>query len=267
MFARPSPARLALATMLAFPAVAAAQSFEYAPGSGRYRLTSTTKGAQEAMGQKQEFETNNSQLLTVTLARAAKDTVAMTVVLDSISAVGPMGMTPPGLDKLLGIKVSAKLSPFGAVYSAEGPSDTTIANVAQITEEMGRFLPRIRGRLAAGSSWTDTTTGSLKQNEMDIERQVVARYTVVGDTTVGGEKAWKIARETTTSLAGSGAPQGQPMTMEGTSNGKGTVLVSQKGVFVGSEQEDQARIKITLAANGMEIGVTTSATTKVEKVK
>lgn len=265
MFARSS--RVALALSLALPAAAVAQGFEYAPGTARYRLTSTTKGAQEAMGQKQEFESSNSQLLSITVARPAKDTLAMTAVIDSIAAVGPMGMVPPGLDKLLGIKVVAKLSPFGAVYSSEGPKDTTIANVGQITEEMGRFLPRIRGRLTAGSSWTDTTAGKVKQNGIDIDRQVIAKYTVLGDTTIGGEKAWKIARETTTSLSGSGAPQGQPMTMEGVSNGKGTLFMSTKGVFVGSTSEDQANIKITLAANGMEIGVTTTANTKVEKVK
>lgn len=265
MFARRSS--LALSLALAFPAVAAAQSFEYTPTKAQYRLTSSTKGAQEAMGQKQEFESSNSQLLSVTLARPVKDTMALTVVLDSITAVGPMGMVPPGLDKLIGISVSAKLSPFGALYSAEGPKDTSIANITQITEEMGRFLPRIRGKLTAGSTWTDTTSGKMKQNGLDIDRTVVSKFTVVGDTTVSGEKGWKIARESTTSLAGTGAPQGQPMTMEGTSTGKGTLVMSQKGVFVGSQQEDQANIKITLAANGMEIGVTTNATTKVEKVK
>jgi hypothetical protein len=258
---------LALALMLALPGPAIAQSFEYAPTKAQYRLTSTTKGAQEAMGQKQEFESSNSQLLSVTLARQTRDTVALTVVLDSITAVGPMGMVPPGLDKLIGIKVSAKLSPFGAVYASEGPADTTIANLAQITEEMGRFLPRIRGKLAAGSTWTDTTSGKVKQNGLDIDRTVVSKFTVVGDTSVAGEKGWKIARESNTSLSGTGAPQGQPMTMEGKSNGKGTLVVSQKGVFVGSQQEDQANIKITLAANGMEIGVTTTANTKVEKIK
>lgn len=265
MFARTSA--LVLAMCLTVPTAAVAQSFEYAPTKAQYRLTSTTKGAQEAMGQKQEFESSNSQLLSVSLARQNKDTVALTVVLDSITAVGPMGMIPPGLDKLIGISVSAKLSPFGAVYSAEGPKDTTIANIAQITEEMGRFLPRIRGKLSAGSTWSDTSTGKVKQNGIDIDRTVVSKFTVVGDTTVAGEKGWKIARESTTSLSGTGAPQGQPMTMEGTSTGKATLVVSQKGQFVGSQQEDQANIKITLAANGMEIGVTTTANTKVEKVK
>jgi hypothetical protein len=265
MFGRST--RRALALAIALPVVAGAQSFEYAPGTGQYRLTSSTKGAQEAMGQKQEFESSNSQLLSVTVARPSKDTMAVTVVLDSITAVGPMGMVPPGLDKLVGIKVVTKLSPFGAVYSAQGPTDTTIANVQQITDEISRFLPRVRGRLAPQSSWTDTTSGKVKQNGLDIDRQVIAKYTVLGDTSVAGGKAWKIARETNTSLSGSGAPQGQPMTMEGTATGKGTLLLSQKGVFVGSSSEDQANIKITLAANGMEIGVTTTANTKVEKIK
>jgi len=265
MFGRPSHLLLALA--LAVPATAIAQGFEYAPSTGQYRISSKTKGAQEAMGQKQEFESSNDQLLTVTVARQAKDTLNVTLVIDSVKAVGPMGMTPPGLDKLIGVKIAAKLAPYGAVYSAVGPTDDSIPQGTQITDEMSRFLPRIRAKLASGATWTDTTVGKVKQAGIDVDRRVVAKFTVIGDTTVSGEKSWKIARETTTSLSGSGTSQGQPMTMEGTANGKATILVSQKGVFVGSSNEDQANIKIVLAANGMEIGVTTTANTKVEKVK
>jgi hypothetical protein len=265
MFAR--PAALAFAAMLAIPAAATAQGFEYAASKSQYRITSKTTGAQEAMGQKQEFEQSSNQLLSVTVDRAMKDTLAYTAVLDSITAVGPMGMVPPGLDKLIGIKVSAKLSPFGAVYSAEGPKEEVVPNAQQLTDEMSRILPRIKAKLAAGATWSDTTAGKVKQNGIDIDRRVVSNFTVVGDTTVAGEKSWKINRETTTTLSGSGAPQGQPMTMEGTSTGKGMLFVSQKGVFVGSEGEDKASIKIVLAANGMEIGVTTTANTKVEKIK
>ena len=265
MFGRAS--RLVLVLSLTLPATAVAQGFEYAPSSGQYRISSKTKGAQEAMGQKQEFESTNNQLLTVTVARATKDTLAVTLVIDSVNAVGPMGMTPPGLDKLVGVRIAAKLAPYGAVYSAVGPTDDSIPQGAQITDEMSRFLPRIRAKLASGASWTDTTSGKVKQAGIDVDRRTVAKFLVVGDTTVKGEKAWKIARETATSLSGSGTSQGQPMTMEGTSNGKAMIVVSQKGVFVGSQNEDQANIKIVLAANGMEIGVTTTANTMVEKVK
>jgi hypothetical protein len=275
MFVRPT--RLALVLSLALPAAAIAQGslgqrpapgerFEYAPGTSQYRITSKTKAAQEMMGQKQEFESTNSQLLSVTVARASQDTLAVSVVLDSIAASGPMG-PPPGLEKLRGVKVMAKLAPSGTLYSAVGPTDDSIPNGSQVTDEMSRFLPKVRGKLAAGATWTDTTTGKAKQGGLDIDRKVVASYTVVGDTTVGGEKSWKIARATATTLSGSGTSQGQPMTMEGTSNGKGTLLVSQKGVFVGSDNEELATIKIVLAANGVEVGVTTTANTKIEKVK
>ena len=63
------------------------------------------------------------------------------------------------------------------------------------------------------------------------------------------------------------ATQGQPVTMEGLSTGKATLVMSQAGVFLGGLNEDQANIKIVLAANGMEIGVNTTANTTVEKVK
>ncbi len=271
------PARLSLALSLALPAAAVAQGslaqrpapgdrFEYAPGTAQYRITSKTKAAQEMMGQKQEFESTNSQLLSITVARASQDTLAVALVLDSISAMGPMG-PPPGLDKLSGVKVLAKLAPFGGVYSAVGPTDDSIPNGSQVTDEMSRFLPKIRAKLAAGATWTDTTTGKAKQSGLDVDRKVVATYTVIGDTTVGGEKSWKVARATNTTLSGSGTSQGQPMTMEGTSNGKGTLFLSQKGVFVGAENEEAASIKIVLAADGVEIGVTTTANTKIEKVK
>lgn len=264
MFARPSP--LALALSIALPATAIAQGFEYSPGSAQYRITLKTKAAQETMGQKQEFESSSNQLLSVSIARPAKDTLAMTVVLDSISSVSPMGPTP-GLDKLVALKVVSKLSPTGAYYSSVVPSQDSIPNAGQLAEAMGSFLPRIGAKPGPGATWTDTTTGKAKQGGIDIDRRTISKYTVVGDTTVSGEKSWKINRETNTTLSGSGTAQGQPMTMEGSSTGKGAVFVSQKGVFVGGEGVEDASIKIVMAANGMEIGVTTTTNTKVEKVK
>ncbi len=260
------PRQLALVLILAFPATAAAQGFEYTPSASQYRITSTTKGAQEVMGQRNEFESSSNQLISITITRPVKDTLSVAVVIDSISAVGPMGMTPPGLDKLPGVKVVSKVSPAGVVYSAQGP-DSTVPNAQQLTDEMSRVLPRIRTTLAPGATWSDTVTLKGKQGEMEVERYVIAKYTVVGDSTVGSESSWKIARETNTALKGSGAPNGQPMTLEGTSAGKGAVLVSKKNVFVGMQNDEQVDIKIVLTANGMEVGITQTASTKVEKVK
>lgn len=259
--------RIALLGTLVLPVAAGAQGFEYAAGTSQYRITSKTHASQEAMGNKSDFDTSNNQLLTVTVARQSKDTLDVTITIDSLSAVGPMGMTPPGLDKLIGVKVTSKMAPQGVVYSSVGPAEDSIPLGKQVTDEMSRFLPRILRSLATGATWTDTTTGRVSQGGMDVDTRTVAKYTVAGDTSVGAQPAWKLVRESTTSLSGSGTSQGQPVTLQGTSSGKATLLMSRSGVFLGGLKEDQALIKIVLAANGMEIGVTQSASTTMEKVK
>lgn len=259
--------RLVLLVILAAPGVARAQGFSYAAGTGQYRITSSMKGAQEAMGQRQEIESSSNQLVTIVVSRASRDTLNLVTTLDSIQVVGPMGMTPPGMDKLPGTKVTAKISPTGQVYSAKGPSADSLPNAEQLIEELSNVLPKMRANIAAGASWIDSVTRKGNQGGIDIERQIVATYTVAGDTTVSGQKAWKIARKANTTLTGSGAQGGQPMTLEGTSTGTGTMVVTANGNFLGYTNEEAVNIKVLLAANGMEVGVTQNATTKVEKVK
>lgn len=259
--------RLALLLVLAAPASALAQGFSYAPGTGQYRITSSMKGAQEVMGQRQEMESSSNQLVTIAVTRANKDTLNLTTTLDSIQIAGPMGMTPPGLDKLPGTKVTAKISPTGQVYSAKGPPDDSLPNAEQLIDEMSNVLPKVRASIAAGASWTDTVTRKGNQGGLEIERKIVARYAVAGDTTIGGQKAWKITRKAVTNMTGSGAQNGQPMTLEGTSNGNGTMVVTPAGNFLGYTNEEQVNIKVLIVANGMEVGVTQTAVTKVEKVK
>lgn len=263
MFARHG--LVALSLLASLPSMAAAQGFEYSPGTGRYRITQTTKVAQDAMGQKMDFETTSNQLVTVTIARASKDTLALTAVVDSISSVGPMGPMPE-LQRLIGVKADAKLSPSGTLYSVS-TKDSAIAGAANLADGTGRFLPRVRRPLAKGTTWADTTTGKVKQGGIDIDRKTVSWFSVVGDTTVGGEKSWKVARDDTTSMSGTGIAQGQALTMEGTSVGKGAMFLSPKGTFVGAEGGEQSTIKLVLSANGMEINIVQSASTKVEKVK
>jgi hypothetical protein len=178
-----------------------------------------------------------------------------------------MGMTPPGIEKMNGAKFSAKVSPTGRVYSTSGPSETELPLAAAMTDEMGRTLPRIKVNLAPGASWTDTLSDKPKQNGMSLDRQIISHFTVVGDSTVGGEAAWKITRESTTSASGSGAPQGQNVVIESTGTGKGMILISKRGVLLGGESEEQSLGKVTMTANSMEIGIKSTTTTKVLKVK
>lgn len=251
----------------AIPATVFAQGFEYASGTSQYRITQVSKVTQEMMGQKQGGENTINQTVTVTLNRAAKDTVAGVLVLDSVSMNSTLGPAP-SLTHLLGLKVQTRVSPNGAVvYSVEGPREEEVPMASQLTTGMGAFLPKIRGRLAKGATWTDTTSGVIKQFGIDLNRKVRSNYAVLGDTSVAGETGWRIERLDSISVSGSGVGQMGAMTLEGSSATKGQFVVTNKGAFLGAEGSEDGNVRVVISANGAEISVTTSSTTRVQRVK
>ena len=262
MFVR---SRVAVMLLVALPGALVGQGFEYAPGTQQFRVTQASKVTQELMGQKQELETSSLQLFTVALARPNRDTLAMTVVVDSVSQTGPMGAAP-GLERLKGLQLDAKLSPSGVLYSAS-TKDSTVPGAPELADAAGRFLPRIRVRLAMGATWADTVAGKVKQSGIDVDRRTISRFAVVGDTTIAGEKSWKVTRNDSSTVSGTGSSQGQALSMEGTTSAQGTLFVSQRGALVGGVGSEQSKIKVVLAASGMEVMVLTSGNTKIEKVK
>jgi len=263
MFVRVS--RVALALSVALPAIVAAQGFEYAAGTAQYRVTQKVHAVQEGMGNKQEGDNNVGLVISTKIERPSKDTLLVTSVLDSVSITSPMGVMP-GMERLMGLKVVTKLSPAGVKYSAMGATDDSIPGASQFVDALSTLLPKIRS-MTKGATWTDTTTGKIKQAGLELDRREIATYTFVGDTTIGTEKAFKINRDGSQAVSGSGAAQGQAMTMEGTGTTTGVFVVSQKGVFLGGEGTEASTAKILLAANGMEVGITRTSTVKLEKVK
>jgi len=262
-----APVPKAAASKAAAAAPAAPKDFEYAASTGQYRFTASSKISQSMMGQSQDLETSSMRLVSITVARAAADTLSLSIVLDSVSVVGPMGMSPPGMEKLAGAKFAAKVSPSGAVYSASGPSEAELPLAAGMTDELGRMLPRIKATLAQGATWTDTVADKPKQTGMSLDRQIISHFTVVGDSTVSGEAAWKIMRESTTTTSGTGASQGMALVLETSGTGKNIILISKRGVLLGEEGEEISNAKVTMTADGTEIGIKSTTTTKVLKVK
>jgi hypothetical protein len=256
--------RVAFALTFAMGAAAQAQSFEYAPGTATYRISQSTKMTQEAMGQKNEMEGTSGQVLTIALSRSAKDTLTMNVTVDSISS--SMGM-PQMFERFTGLMVTAKLSPVGGVYSAQPGNDKGGAEAAPLHQALGTFLPTLRPTLAKGATWTDTSLSKLNQNGLEIERKTISTYRVEGDTSIAGQASWKIARADSITMSGSGNTANGAMTMEGTSKTSGRVFVTSKGVYLGGEGTEDAQLRFVVAANGMEVGMTQSSRTKVEKVK
>ena len=93
------------------------------------------------MGQKREDEASTYQLISVTVTRPHKDTVALAAVMDSVAQTSAMG-SPPGLEKLIGVRADAKLSPSGALYMAS-VKDSSIVGAIGMADGLGTgFLLR-----------------------------------------------------------------------------------------------------------------------------
>ncbi|HVB32302.1 MAG TPA: hypothetical protein VNE60_12300 [Gemmatimonadaceae bacterium] len=265
MFAR-ALAPLALAGALVLPLRASsAQQFHYAAGTAQYRMIVSAKVSQTAMGQTNEMDVSSGQKFTMALNNQAADTLAMTLTIDSIGSSTMMGPVP-GLDKLVGQKVQAWVSPSGQYYSSKAPTGAGLEALSNVAEELTHVLPPIRVALAPGATWTDTVSDTGTQNGVDVEKTVVSVYTVAGDTSVAGGKAWKVTRNSTAVTSGKGTMQGQAMTLEGSSKGTGLLLITPAGAFLGSTGTEDAKAKITLTDAGVEVNVGTNATSKVERV-
>ena len=258
---------LPAALLLVAPLVAAplrAQGVEYAPGTTKYRLLTSTKGTQTSPMGNQDFQVDARQQLTVNLAKQTKDTMVATVTLDSLSMKSAQGA--PDLSRLLGSRFVSYISPTGRVYSTK-PAEGSDPVLAQVTESVARFLPTYRRDLKVGLTWADTTTGKVNQQGLEVDRTIVSNYKVVGDTAVAGEQAFKVERASTVKAAGSGSAQGTPISLESVTTSNAVFFLSPKGQYLGGRQNDDINVKITIIAQGAEITIKQLAESKIEAIK
>jgi hypothetical protein len=261
-------AHLSVALLFAAPLAIAplrAQGVAYAAGTNKYRVTANVKGTQTSMMGNAEFQVGVQEQITVNLMKHAKDTVMATMTLDSIAFQSSAGQSPD-VSKMMGVHFVTLMSPTGTFYFSKAP-DGIDPSLASITDGIGRLLPAFRGNVANGVTWTDTTSGKVSVQGMDMDRTTVSNYNVRGDTTIGAEKAFRIQRITTSKAAGSGSLNGAQVTIETSGTSTGAFFLTPKGVYLGGTSTDDANTKITVLAQNLEIGVKQSVQTKVEAIK
>ncbi len=262
------PARLAAALLLAASIAApcvSAQGVEYAAGTTRYRVTTSTKGTQSALaGPSMTFEVQAMEQVTANLAKTARDTVKATVTLDTIAlrSEGPV----PDLSALKGASFVSMISPTGHFYSTKGPEGLNPALI-QLVDGLGKFFPSYRANIARGYSWSDTVSGTVTQQGLLQDRTTISRYVVSGDTTIGSQKAWKVDRMMSMKATGSGTMQGTPVKMESDGTSNGVFFLSPNGIYLGSSSTDQINVKITLVGANMDVSIKSTVTTNVEPIQ
>ena len=257
-------ARLAFALTIIAPVVTgaalSAQNVEYAPGTMRYRITTNTKGSQSAMGNSNSFDIGVLEDLTVKLTKISRDTVTATATLDSVAikSSGPA----PDVSKLKGTTFVSRISPTGKFYSATIPPGLDPV-AGQMIEGVTKFLPVWRSNLANGATWTDTVSGKVNQNGMDVDRTSISNYVVKGDTTIGGMRAFRIQRSTAVKATGAGTMQGSMVSMESTGTSVGAFFVTPKGQFLGSDSVDDLGVKILVLGQNMEVTLKQNGVTHI----
>lgn len=259
-------ARLSAALLIAAPLAAPlrAQGLEYASGTTRYRISSTTTSSQTSPMGNATFDLGLSELLTVSLQKSHKDTVTATMTLDSI-ALKSSGPTPD-VSKLPGSKFVSVVNPTGKYYSGKTP-DGVDPQLASLLDGILHFLPQFRPVLSTGMTWADTTTGKVPQNGMEVDRTAISNYKVSGDTTIGSDKAFKIQRITSVKANGTGNLQGTPVAMESMVTSTGMFFLTPKGVYLGGNSADDVNVKISILAQNAEVNIKQNAKTQIQMVK
>jgi hypothetical protein len=200
----------------------------------------------------------------VSLARQAKDTMIATVTLDSITLTGAAAAAD--VSTLTGARFLSWVSPTGRVYSTKAPEGANPV-LAQVTESIARFLPSFRATLKPGATWSDTTTGKVTQQGLQVDRTIISNFTVGRDTTIGGTAAHRIARVTTVKAAGTGSAQGTPISMESVSNSQSSIFLSTKGVYLGGTTDDDINLKIIIPAQSAEITMKQTGRTTIDAIR
>jgi hypothetical protein len=259
---------LALGTFtLAFTSAAGAQSasFSYAPGAHQYRVQSTTRISQEMNGQTTEGELNTRHVLTLDIGRKAKDTLAIAYTWDSASVTTTGGIPVPDLSKVGGTKSGGLSSSTGKMYSFD-PGKAAAEGMPDM-EEFELFLPVVTAaNKKVGERWVDTLTMSGNRGGIDVNTTIIVTSTLAGDTSYAGQKSWRIQRNLAFTVAGAGEQQGMALVIEGTGTGERTDYITSKGVYMGSALTQTSKSTISLPASGMTIPMTTTVTSKVEKL-
>jgi hypothetical protein len=245
----------------------------YTPTVQHYRLHSTVQRSQEQNGQKTDGVITNEQQVTVAIqapgskgALTDKDTLQFAVTLDSVNMSSNLAVQLPDVQVMQGTKVSGAMLPSGKVLRFG--SDTKVPDGVDresIVASMAHFLLTLPATAGAGTTWTDTATTNVSKDSSTINTQTITVSKVIGDTTVGGQAAWRVHRTSTLVISGMQAQANQKITMDGTGTGEAMYYIGTNGIYLGSTATQS--MKETVKAAGTVIPVTQTATSTVTIIR
>jgi hypothetical protein len=235
----------------------------YVAGANRYRVMRESRSSQEMMGQVQTNNVTTYEEFTLDLRGGARDSMRFTITIDSASRRSDMpdaGETPPAR----GRRLSGRVSPRGLVHAFDPDS----SGAEDISSSYRNFLPHLPLQpLSAGLSWTDTVRTPFTQAGIQGTTQTIISSKVLGDTTIDGQKAWRVERMGALSMSGTGNQDGADLILSGAGTANGVSYIAQNGVYLGARSEQELSLKVEVPAASLTIPITQTTVTKIERVR
>lgn len=130
--------------------------------------------------------------------------------------------------------------------ASDAPCDAASALATRALE----LVPRIPATLNAGATWSDSSTTHGCRGTIPTTTHTQSRYTVIGDTTVGGTVALQVHRADSISANGDGAQGQHHITLAATGIG-GTELYLDpaSGRFLGADETQETILDVTTSGH------------------
>lgn len=255
----------ALLGLIAIPSIASAQLTAYGPFAARYRMTNRVSSTQSMMGQTQTAETTADQFVSTNI-RAEGGGLTLSMVFDSAAfSSNPPGLAPDA-QSAFGMMAKGQMDADGKVRESTvtgrdgGPATSPLAS------NFRSFFPRVRVGAVIGATWADSSSTNSQQNGITLTTTTVSTWTYAGDTTVGGTKAAKLTATSVGSIVGTGNQGGADLTLKGEVRTNNVMVVGAGGMLLGGTSASEASLTVDVPAASMQIPITQSLNTKIERI-
>ena len=261
------------ATLLIAGAFPALGPIHYEPTTQHYRMHQIVDRSEVRNGEKRIVTITNEQQMTMSIvgpgskrALTDKDTLHFAVTLDSVSMSANVATQLPDVSVMQGTTVKGLMLPTGKVLSfgSDTKKDDGVDRES-IVKSMASFLLTLPPTASGGATWVDTALTNVSNNGSTMKGQTITTSTVLGDTTVAGQKAWRVHRVSSFTISGSQAQENQTISMEGTGSGEAMYYIGVNGVFLGSTATQT--MNQSVKADGLVIPVVQTANSTVAIVR
>jgi len=207
------------------------------------------------MGQVTATDVSIGALFSVAVAEA-EGNLGVAITVDSLAISAPMG-APSAADiaAARGKTLRLVVSPQGRAISMT-PPDSAGAAIQQITMGLRYFLPPLPpAALAAGTTWTDTTSTTTPSAGIPVTVRMTRQHVVAGWEDHSGTRALHITSTSSYTVTGSGEAQGQSLELSGGGQSSTDAYVSAGGVYLGSTVNDSALVNANVVSAGLVVPV------------